>query len=220
MELLQRAELEKFLTRLNQEPNPKEIFKTPDGKASDLPISYVEMTLDELYYGLWAVRNFKANLIANEVVGELELEVFHPVTQTWITRTGAACIQIMVDAVPDSIKDNRQQKNQWALNPDNKKSNALDMAYPKLKTECIKNAAKTLGKIFGRDLNRKEKVDTYKPAIVGNEASKAAVVKRAVLLGNLNEAENLMALFPELSVEKKEELRELIRNAKTSLVAA
>jgi hypothetical protein len=38
----------------------------------------------------------------------------------------------------------------------------LDLAFPKLKAECVKNAALSLGKLFGRDLNRKNK-DEYKP---------------------------------------------------------
>ena len=45
-----------------------------------------------------------------------------------------------------------------------KKINALDMGFPKLKAECIKNAANSLGKLFGRDLNRK-KSDIYQPLI-------------------------------------------------------
>jgi hypothetical protein len=48
-----------------------------------------------------------------------------------------------------------------ALDVQNKKSNALDMGFPKLKAECLKNAANSLGKMFGRDLNRK-KSDTFK----------------------------------------------------------
>ena len=218
MNLIEATELEKFLMRLNREPNPSEIAKTPDSKAYDLPISYVEMTLDELYFGLWATKNFTTKLISNEVVGELELEVFHPITQTWISRIGSAAIQIMVDKVPDGMSG--QERNQWALNAANKKPNALDMSYPKLKAECTKNAAKTLGKIFGRDLNRRDKVDTYKPVIIGSENSKVKTVERAISLGNIQEAKNLMALFPDLSEEKKTELNEMIKTAKTSLVAA
>lgn len=218
MKLTQRADLEKFLIRLNQEPDPKEIAKTPDGKASDLPISYVEMTLDELFYGLWSTRNFTTKLISNEVVGELELEVIHPVTQLPIVRIGSAAIQIMVDKVPDGMSG--QERNQWALNAANKKPNALDMAYPKLKAECTKNAAKTLGKVFGRDLNRRDKVDSYKPSIMKNETTKEMTVKRAIATGEIEQANQLLELFSELTAEKKAELKELIKNAKTSLVAA
>jgi len=54
------------------------------------------------------------------------------------------------------------ERNRWALNPDNKKANAMDLAFGKLKAECLKNAALSLGKVFGRDINRVNK-DTYKP---------------------------------------------------------
>ncbi len=208
---INQVQLEKFQTRLNTAPNPKKLAKTPDGKADDLPISYVEMTLDELYFGLWETVNFKSQLITNEVVGSLELRVFHPITQQWISRTGTASIQIMVDRVPDGVTG--QEKNRWALDPSNKKSNALDMAYPKLKAECTKNAAKSLGKIFGRDLNRKEKVATYEPLIMGSENNKVGIIKRSIAAGELAEASELLTMLS-ISAEKKAELQELINSAK------
>jgi hypothetical protein len=66
----------------------------------------------------------------------------------------------MVDRVPDGVTGT--ERNRWALNPDNKKANAMDLAFGKLKAECLKNAALSLGKVFGRDVNRVNK-DTYKP---------------------------------------------------------
>ncbi len=154
--------LQKFQARLNSEPALESVELTPDKKASTVVISHIEMTLDEMYFGQWKTGNFKWHMIANEVQASLELVVVHPVTGYEIRRTGAASVVIMVDRVPDSIKDDAQLRNQWALSPSNKKPNALDMAFPKLKAECLKNAAQSLGKVFGRDLNRKNK-DTYKP---------------------------------------------------------
>jgi hypothetical protein len=152
--------LQKFQSRLNAEPRQESVESTPDKKASTVVISHIEMTLDTLFFGQWSTENFKWNAIANEVQGSLELVVIHPVTGMEIRRTGAASIVIMVDRVPDGVIG--VERNQWALNPSNKKANALDMAFPKLKAECLKNAAQSLGKVFGRDLNRKNK-DTYKP---------------------------------------------------------
>jgi hypothetical protein len=40
----------------------------------------------------------------------------------------------------------------------------LDLGFPKLKAECIKNAAASLGRVFGRDINRKHR-DVFKPAL-------------------------------------------------------
>lgn len=153
--------LQKFTQRLNSEPPMESIEPTPDRKAKTVVISHIEMTLDELFFGQWSTMNFTWNVIANEVQGSIELRCIHPVSGHVISRTGAASVVIMVDKVPDAIKDNPQERNRWALEAHNKKANALDLAFPKLKAECLKNAAQSLGKIFGRDLNRKTK-DTFK----------------------------------------------------------
>ena len=146
-----REKMQNFVHRLNKEPDPTEIDKTPDGKANSIPISFIEMTLDEYFFGLWDTNNFQYSVIANEVVGSIELTVLNPVTGTKIKRVGAAAIQIMVDKRPDGVS-----ASEWANNPMNKKPNALDMGFPKLKAECVKNAAQSLGKLFGRDINRKK----------------------------------------------------------------
>jgi hypothetical protein len=154
--------LQKFQARLNTEPDPMAVEATPDRKAQTVVISHIEMTLDELFFGQWSTSNFTWSHIANEVQGSLELMVIHPVSGHRLTRIGAASIVITVDKVPDAIKDNPQERNMWALNTANKKANALDLAFPKLKAECLKNAAQSLGKVFGRDINRKNR-DAYKP---------------------------------------------------------
>ena len=150
-----RARLENFCARLDCSPPPDAIDQTPDKKAITMVISHVEMTLDELFFGLWSTENFKWSVIANEVVGSLDLVVTHPVTGRDLRRVGAACVQITVDKVPDEIYKDPKLRNEWALNPSNKKSNALDLTFPKLRAECLKNAAACYGKAFGRDLNRK-----------------------------------------------------------------
>lgn len=147
-----RDALQKFAAALNREPAENELGRTPDGKAKTLPISFVEMTLDEYFFGLWETKGFQWTVIANEVVGSIELTITHPISGEKLTRSGAAAIQIMVNAGTN------------ALDVNNKKSNALDMGFPKLKAECVKNAAQSLGKLFGRDLNRKQ-ADVFKPIL-------------------------------------------------------
>jgi gliding motility-associated-like protein len=160
--------LQRFQSRLNAQPTIESVESTPDKKALTVVISHIEMTLDELYFGQWRTENFKWSHIANEVQGSIELVVTHPVTGHEIRRTGAASIVIMVDKVPEDLMNNQQERNKWALNVQNKKPNALDLAFPKLKAECLKNAAISLGKVFGRDLNRKNKDDpTLKTFAIG-----------------------------------------------------
>jgi hypothetical protein len=95
----------------------------------------------------------------------------------------------MVDRAPQNL-DN-VERNRWALNADNKKPNALDLAFPKLKTECIKNAALSLGKLFGRDLNRKN-ADVYKAFNLKGKLPQGADKDVAYVLDLINNAETLM----------------------------
>jgi hypothetical protein len=163
----QKILLQDFTRRLNAEPDPREFDKTPDGKANTLPISFVEMTLDELFMGQWDTINFKYEQVFNEVIGSLELIVINPVTDRPTIRTGAASVIITQDEGAKLADFNMT-----------KKKNAMDLTFPKLKAECTKNAAQTLGKIFGRDINRKSR-DVFKPALrtLSDEGFKSLVAR-------------------------------------------
>ena len=145
--------MQDFTRRLNAEPDPREFDKTPDGKAQTLPISFVEMTLDELFLGQWELSDVHAQQIFNEVVGTGILTVWHPVTGRPLKRAGFGAVVITQDK--DALVSDFNMT---------KKKNALDLTFPKLKAEITKNAAQTLGKIFGRDINRKLR-DVFKPAL-------------------------------------------------------
>ena len=203
--------LQKFQTRLNSAPSELAVETTPDKKAQTVVISHIEMTLDELFFGQWRTENFKWSAITNEVQGALELVCIHPVTGFEIRRTGAASIIIMVDRVPEGVEGT--QRNQWALNPSNKKANALDMAFPKLKSECLKNAAQSLGKIFGRDLNRKN-ADKYQPYKLQVGELPQAVINK-LEIGILNRdpqaLEAVQSLESVMSPSQKTLLTELIQ---------
>lgn len=148
-----RQRLQAFSKILNQPPKQEEIQNNPfANNAQYLPISYVEMDLDEVFFGLWKTENFTSKIVVNEVIGQLDLLVFHPVFKEWLGRTGNASTPIQM------------QKGSGVTEVAKKIHNTLVKDYPHLKSECIKNAAKSFGKRFGRDLNRKFE-DTYVPLL-------------------------------------------------------
>ena len=162
-----RIALQNFQERLNREPDPREFQDTPDGRARTLPISYVEMTLDEMYLGLWETSQPTYQQIFNEVVGAIVLTVTHPITGAKLNRVGFASVVITQDKDATIAEFNNT-----------KKKNALDLSFPKLKAECVKNAAQSLGKVFGRDINRKH-VDAFKPPLQTlSDAGMLAAIKR------------------------------------------
>lgn len=210
---------ENFLKKINEAPPENELRPTPDGQARSLPISFVQMKLDEIYIGQWGTSKLELTIFGNEIMGNLVLWVIHPITGLKIERPGTAAIQITVDAVPDDVKKDKKAKNAWALDMQNKKPNALKLSAPKLKSECIKNAAATLGKVFGRDINRKmEDVDTYE-AIYSDEIAVDEV--RAELEAKLNNCttkEDLAAVWNEYQeLQGNPQLKKLFAYKKAKL---
>jgi len=166
-----KTELQKFnLQVLNTEPKPEELkLNIHANNAKYIPVGIIERKLDEIFLA-WQTDNFRWTVIANEIVGVLTLKVFHPVLLTWITYEGTAATQIQIDSsLKDQLgnpvyKDGKKQRdpNFNITQIERKITNTLQKDFPHLKSECLKNAAKHLGKAFGRDLNRDETGD-YAP---------------------------------------------------------
>ena len=143
---------------LHKEPSNKETrINTKANDSQYLPISFLEMTLDEIFFGLWQTKNFKTEGVANEIVGSLELWYFHPVAKTWLCRVGAGAVQVQMKSIEKGGDGD-------ITNIRNKITNTLTKDYPHLKADCFRNACLSLGKAFGRDLNRKFE-DQYNPVI-------------------------------------------------------
>lgn len=174
--------LQNFITGVLSRPVPETDTRKNKmaGNSDYIPISFVETKLDEAFFGLWETSNFQTKVVANEIVGSIELRVFHPVAKVWLTRTGAGSVTIQqntwqVDEYGNYILDEKKNKIK-APKPkpsdvDAKILNTLVRDYPHLKAECIKNAAKSFGKWFGRDLNRND-IDHYEGVLgpVSNSA--------------------------------------------------
>lgn len=146
-----RIALQRFVGALNRPPDEKEVKQNPSG-ALYIPISFLQMSLDEYFFGLWKTENFRWQVMGNEIAGSIDLHVFHPVERVWIVRTGAAATMI------------RQHKGAAVTDYSAKIHNALEMDVPHLLADCLRNAVQSLGKLFGRDLNRKF-ADAYAPLI-------------------------------------------------------
>jgi hypothetical protein len=159
-ELILPAELQKVeqftAAILGIDPDKDEVkINKLANNSSYLPISFVENKLDEIFFGAWQLKEFRYQVVANEVIGSLQLCIFHPILQIWIERTG--CAAVMIQQVS---KDKGGSGDITDIR--DKIKNTLEKDFPHLKAECLKNAARSLGKIFGRDLNRKE-IDSYNP---------------------------------------------------------
>lgn len=180
-----RAELvnlESFTSALNRAPKVTKTNKFANN-TQYVPISHVQTLLDQMFFGLWQTKCFTYKVVGNELVGSIELWVYHPIIKEWLVRTGVAATQI------------RQNKGAKLTDIDQKIKNALEMDAPHLYADCVKSAAKTLGPAFGRDLNR-EFTDNYKAlvskAVSGQSYDVAEVAKE---VADINDVGELNALF-------------------------
>jgi hypothetical protein len=140
----EQSSLENFQKLLNSYPTKQDVKVNKMANNSRyLPINYIERKLDTEFSGLWQIENFRWEVVANEIIGSMDLKVFHPIAKTWLVRTGCAATMILTaSGKPATVE--------------NKIKNTLVKDFPHLKAECLKNAAKSLGVAFGRNLNRGE----------------------------------------------------------------
>lgn len=148
-----REKIQNFQKLLHREPIADEIRINKQANNSQyIPISFLEMKLDEMFFGIWSTKNFQSKTIVNEEVGSIELWYFHPTAKAWLCRIGAGAVMIM------------QKSGSEITDIGAKIKNTMTKDYPHLKAECFRNACLSLGKSFGRDLNR-EFEDQYNPII-------------------------------------------------------
>ena len=110
--------------------------------AEYVEIGYLEMKLDQVFHGQWSweITDAKQVLNAFHVTGTLS--VLHPVSGVWLKRSGIAAKQItLAKGMKDFIAENMASKT-------------LERDIPIAAAEAFKNAAKKIGNLFGRHLNR------------------------------------------------------------------
>jgi hypothetical protein len=130
--------LDKFQSKLDKDPN-KSIIKSNKFSqgAKYLPIEVLETLLDSLYQGLWKIENLQWKQDLNAVTVSLDLAVFHPVAHIWITRAGIGSVPVEISKETKIIS-----------------SKALHKNIPAAKSFAFRNAVQSLGRRFGRNLNR------------------------------------------------------------------
>lgn len=138
--------LDKFNELLNQEP-PKEIIKEhPIAKGVRyIPIEKIEVLLTKMFQD-WYVEVKDSGLMLNSAKVTVTLHYMHPILKAWRHQDG-------VGAVAIQTKKDAAAADMTAL-----MSDGVMKALPAAKSYAIKDAAEHLGKIFGRDLNRKDTI--------------------------------------------------------------
>ena len=161
-----------FMHRLNRKPSKNEIEQKM-GKTY-IPISILEAKLDSFFNGAWSTKNISTTIVGNELVVSLELHFYHPKLDTWLCRVGVGASMV------------RQKRDSAISDIDAKIKNALEMDAPNAKSKAFKNAVKSIGKAFGRDLMREMGITITDPTITyaDNTAANLLAEEDIVTMGN------------------------------------
>lgn len=134
-----------LMVLLNQSPPKVWIKEHPMTKGSYLPIERVEYMLSRIFTKWWLeVRS--VTCLANSVVVTVRLYVINPLTnkEEWNDGIGAMAIQT--------------DKGKGAMDWNFAKADGVMKAAPAAESYAFKDAAEKFGKLFGKDLNRKEEI--------------------------------------------------------------
>lgn len=193
----------KFKQKLNKQPPQAWLKKNPMASgALYLPIDKVETLLDVIFQE-WKVEVKDREVMLNSMVVTIRLHYKNPTTKEWSYHDGCGASPIQIDS-------------QTSFELKNVKSSALQMAYPAAKSYAIKDAAEHLGKLFGRDVNRKGVAEYFSvysnPTVVPKKDKEEE--RLILLLTGCKSLEQLKTLKNRCITE---ELKEIYSNIEKSL---
>jgi len=153
-----------LMVLLNQDPHEKWVKIHPlDSSVKYLPIERVEYLLNRIYGGFNVEVKTQPVILVNSVQVTVRVHVVNPITGEKEFQDGVAAWPIQMDAGANPTDITKI------------KPNGVQLAVASAKSDAIKDAAHHFGRIFGRDLNRKDKSDydsILKPVTTEEELKK------------------------------------------------
>lgn len=157
-----------YKTILSQNP-PSKIVKRHDyGKFDYLPITAVERLLDGLFDG-WSVEVLREGAIVNGFYTVVRLRAKIPNSEKILVADGIGSAEFQTT------------KGNSPTDFNNIMPGAIVMAVPRAKAEALKNAAKSFGNLFGRNLTRKDDNAVEEADVVSQSRSKIANTLNAAI---------------------------------------
>lgn len=145
-QLADMVSVDKYLAIVNT--NPPKSFIQPHPTAKNvkyIPIDKIEWLLTRLYQK-WHVEILREGTMFNSVFVVIRLHYFNPVTKEWEQQEGVGAVGMQT------------AKGAAAADMNQILGDAVMKGLPAAESYAIKDAAEKIGRLFGKDLNRK---DTY-----------------------------------------------------------
>lgn len=145
-QLADMVSVDKYLAIVNSNP-PKSFMQAhPTAKnVKYIPIDKIEWLLTRLFQK-WHVEILREGTMFNSVFVVVRLHYYNPVTKEWEQQEGVGAVGMQTS------------KGAKAADMSEILSDAVMKGLPAAESYAVKDAAEKIGRLFGKDMNRK---DTY-----------------------------------------------------------
>lgn len=140
---------DQFNALLNSDPPSEWVKEHPFAKDKSgkptkyLPIDKVEFLLTKIFQ-IWQVEILREGVLFNSVYVAVRLHYRHPISLEMLYHDGLGAVGVQTDA-------GEKASNMSAI-----KQDAIMKALPSAESYAVKDAAEKFGRLFGKDLNRRD----------------------------------------------------------------
>jgi len=135
---------DQFNVLMNQNPKPEWVkINEYANNSKYIPIGIIETLLSKVFKS-WYPEIIREGVAFNGVYVVIRLHCLDLMTNEWKQYDGIGAVELQV------------KKGSSPAELQNLNKGAIMMAFPMAKSYAIKDAAEHIGKLFGRDLNRKD----------------------------------------------------------------
>lgn len=194
--LMELSKIDNFLQVLNLDPNPAWVKEHPTARGVKyLPVDKVELLLTKIFQH-WRLEVLREGQMLNSIYCTVRLHYKNPVTDEWEFQDGVGAAPIQTDA-GKSAADMAAIKN-----------DAIMKALPSAESYALKDAAEKLGRVFGKDLNRKDTLG-FTPSYKTDEDSPTSILDK---FKQAKTEEDINTLLNSLSVENQKAFTQVAQN--------
>lgn len=145
IELLQKlVKRDQFLQVVNMSPPANWVKDHPTAKnVKYIPIERIELLLTRIFQE-WRVEILREGQLAQSIFVTVRLHYLDPITHEWRWQDGVGAAPLQTN------------KDSSAADLANIKSNAVMIGLPAAESYALKDAAEKIGRLFGKDINRRD----------------------------------------------------------------
>lgn len=173
---------DQFNLLLNQPPKADWIKQNKYANNSNyIPIGIVETLLQKIFKR-FRVEVLREGTMFNSVYVTIRLHYWNGIDDTWQFHDGVGAVQLQT----------KQGSSPAQL--ENINNNAVMMALPMAKSYAIKDACEHIGKLFGRDINRKDVMAFSQDNSITNEVDTKSKSRLESYIQNCESLEHLLSV--------------------------